>query len=77
MSTQLLLRYDSFDQEAHHAHAEDRADAGLSQLQLWREEGGAHWALFDVNDVDRAKDWVKKEKALGHGPSASHLLETK
>jgi len=48
MTTQLLLRYDSFDRAAHDAEAEDRADAGLTQLQLWREDTGAHWALFEV-----------------------------
>ena len=76
MTTQLLLRYDSFDREAHDAHAEDRANAGLTQLQLWREGTGAHWALFDVNDAARVTAWVEKESALGHGPSAHHLLET-
>ena len=35
MTTQLLLRYDSFDRDTHDAHAEDRANAGqvLSAVQ--------------------------------------------
>ncbi|WP_101065627.1 hypothetical protein [Roseovarius salinarum] len=76
MTTQLLLRYDHFDRDAFDAEAEDRAAAGLTQLQLWREGNGAHWALFDVNDTDRARAWVEKERDLGRGPSAHHLLET-
>jgi hypothetical protein len=76
MTTQLLLRYDSFDQKTHDARAEDRTNAGLTQLQMWREGTGAHWVLLDVNDSERAKAWVEKESGLGHGPSAHHLLET-
>jgi hypothetical protein len=76
MTTQLLLRYDSFDQGTHDSHAEDRANAGLTQLQMWREGTGTHWVLHDVNDVARAKAWVDKETGLGHGPAASHMLET-
>jgi len=76
MTIQLLLRYDSFDRAAHDADAEDRANAGLTQLQIWREDTGAHWALFEVADADRAKAWVKKETGLGHGPAEYHLLET-
>ena len=76
MTTQLLLRYDSFDRAAYDADAEDRGGAGLTQLQLWREESGAHWALFSVTDTDRARAWVKKETGPGHGPAEFHLLET-
>jgi len=77
MTTQLLLRYASFDRAAYDAEAADRAAAGLTQLQLWREkDGGAHWALFSVTDAGRARAWVKKETGLGRGPDAHHLLET-
>lgn len=76
MTHQLLLRYDNFDQAAHEAGAEDRGQAGLTQLQLWREGKGAHWLLFGVTDADRARTWLDKQAGLGRGPDAHHLLET-
>ncbi|MHA6326224.1 hypothetical protein [Roseivivax sp. CAU 1753] len=76
MSHQLLVRYATFDRADFDDDAENRGNAGLSLLQLWRSEGGAHWALFQVNDVDKARGWLDKSGALGHGPSESHFLET-
>ena len=76
MSQQLLLRYASFDRSAFDADAENRGTAGVSLLQLWRAEGGTHWALFAVNDRDKAKVWLDKTAALGHGATDSHFLET-
>lgn len=76
MTHQLLLRFDSFDPSAFDADAEARGQAGLTLLQMWREGTGAHWALFSVNDTDKAKSWLAKETGLGHPPSASHMLET-
>ncbi|MBN7786818.1 hypothetical protein JYP51_17960 [Ponticoccus gilvus] len=75
MTTQLLLKYDSFDQSAFDADAEARGQAGLTLLQLWTE-GAARWALFTVNDKGKAQNWLSKETALTHPPSAAHLLET-
>ncbi len=54
MSQQLLLRYDSFDRTRFDDEAENRANAGLTLLQLWLEDSAAHWALFSVNDIDKA-----------------------
>lgn len=76
MTKQLLLRHDSFDAAAHDAGAEDRAAAGLTQLQLWRDSTGSHWALFSVNDAGRAKAWLDKAAALQHAPAEHHFLET-
>lgn len=76
MTTQLLLRYDNFDQTAFDADTEARGMAGLTLLQLWREGEGRRWALFTVNDRAKARDWLDKEAALSHPPAASHLLET-
>ena len=76
MPRQLLLRFDSFDRPAFDADAEARGQAGLTLLQLWKEAGGAHWALFSVTDPDRARGWLDKETGLGHPPSAAHMLET-
>ncbi len=76
MSQQLLLRYDSFDRTRFDDEAENRANAGLTLLQLWLEDSAAHWALFSVNDIDKAKSWLKQDAALGHGPAAEHFLRT-
>lgn len=75
MSHQLLTRYAAFDQAAFDSDAENRANAGLSLLQLWRGDTG-HWALFSLHDRDTARAWLDKAAALGHGPSESHFLET-
>ncbi|MBP0481481.1 hypothetical protein [Sagittula salina] len=75
MTTQLLLKFDAFDQAAFDADAEARGQAGLTLLQLW-SEGAARWALFSVNDREKAQGWLSKETGLGHPPSAAHLLET-
>ena len=75
MSLQLLTRYTAFDKAAFDADAENRGQAGLSLLQLWRGEG-AHWALFSVNDRGKAQDWLSRAGSMGHGPDESHLLET-
>lgn len=76
MSRQLLARYDSFDKSAFDGDRENRSDAGISLLQLWRTTAGGYWALFDINDSDKARAWVDKTSALGHGPSETHFLET-
>ncbi len=57
---------------------EDRAQAGLTLLQLWREaDGGAGrpFALFEVNDKAKARAWLDKERGLG-ADIAAHFLRT-
>ncbi len=76
MSHQLLTRYATFDRSAFDADAENRSNAGVSLLQLWRGNGDTHWALFDVNDAAKARAWLEKTTALDHGPTESHFLET-
>lgn len=76
MSTQLLIRYDNFDRAAFDTDAEARGQAGLTLLQLWRENATSYWALFSVNDGKKAKAWLDKERGLGHGPATAHMLET-
>jgi hypothetical protein len=70
---QLLLTYPSAPADWN-ASAEDRSQAGLTQLQLWRDaDGGAMIALFEVNDRDKAEAWLKKERGLGAGVDARFL----
>ena len=54
--------------EAFDADYEDRMNAGLTVLQLWRDaDGSGVVALFDVNDRGKAEAWAKKERATGTG----------
>lgn len=76
MTTQLLLKFDIFDQSAFDADAEARGQAGLTLLQLWTEGAQTKWALFQVSDRVRAVAWLDKETGLGHPPSSAHMLET-
>ncbi|MGR3496370.1 hypothetical protein [Citreimonas sp.] len=76
MSLQLLAHYTSFDQAQFDDHAESRGQAGLTLLQRWKADDGSQWALFSVNDQGKAADWLDREGALDHGPSAHHFLRT-
>jgi len=52
----------SFDDEA-----ENRMQAGLTLMQIWREAGNANAVvcLFEVSDRTRAQAWLDKEAGLG------------
>ena len=79
MTLQLLCRYDAgASQSDHDAGAESRSNAGLSQLQLWREaEGGGLWGLYSVNDRDKAQAWLDgSAKVSGPKVAEAHFLET-
>ncbi|MDO5646715.1 hypothetical protein [Paracoccus sp. (in: a-proteobacteria)] len=52
-----LTDYDQF-KAAFDNDAEDRSLNGLSVLQLWREETGDAWALFNVTDAKAARDYL-------------------
>ena len=61
--------------------AEDRGHNGLSLLQLWREDGGNAWALYQVNDAKAARTYLSGGAAAFNaqaGVSATdfHFLET-
>ncbi|MDH2326425.1 hypothetical protein QCN27_06065 [Cereibacter sp. SYSU M97828] len=76
---QLLIQIDTPDygawKSAWDADAEDRADSGLTQMQIWKGEGGKAFVLLDVHNVKGAKDWLAKEQAFG-GVMTPHFLET-
>ncbi len=86
MSLQLLCRLDSSDpaatRDALMNDAEDQAQAGLSRLQMWTEDGTAVWILFDVNDRAKAEAWLTRAAADTHGrraavtASTAHFLTT-
>lgn len=70
---QLLLTYPAA-QNDWNASAEDRSQAGLTQLQLWRDaDNGATVALFEVNDREKAEAWLEKERGLGENIDARFL----
>ena len=59
------------------AEAEDRMNAGLTLLQMWRDAdaGTKALCLFEVNDRGRAEAWLHKESALG-APVTARFLRT-
>ena len=83
MSLQLLCRFEAADADswksAYDANWEDRSNAGLSQLQVWRgaDAGSAIWALYSVNDRAKAQTWLDGAAKLSDAKVAeAHFLET-
>lgn len=77
---QLLTRHDIPDFAAwktgFDAHAETRAQAGLTLLQMWRSaDGPGAVCLFEVADRARAQAWLDTETGLGH-PITGQFLRT-
>ena len=76
---QLLLQIDTPDydswKQAFDGDAEDRMQAGLTLLQLWRDAdtSGQAFALFEVNDRGKAEGWLAKERGFGAQVTASFL----
>lgn len=60
--TQMIARYTATDyatfKTAFDADAEDRGNNGLSLLQLWREDNGHAWALYQVSDAGAARGYL-------------------
>ncbi|SFR02324.1 hypothetical protein [Poseidonocella sedimentorum] len=76
MTLQLLCSFTATDdgwQAAYDQSAETRAQAGLTQLQLWRaaDEPGTVWALYGVNDRAKAQGWLDGAAQLSGGRVAS------
>ncbi len=75
----LLARFDTRDYTAWKADfdkaAENRSQAGLTLLQLWRDADtpSATVALFEVNDRDKAQAWLDKETGFGQAVTADFL----
>ena len=78
---QLLVRFDTkgYDdwKTAFDNDSENRMNAGLTQLQLWRDADNTAtaWALFDANDRGKADAWLNKESGLG-ATTTHHFLRT-
>lgn len=82
---QLIAHYAIADyaafRTAFDADAEDRGNNGLSLLQLWREDNGNAWALYQVNDAKAARAYLSGAAATFNaqaGVSAAdfHFVET-
>ena len=71
MTTQLLARYDIADygawKSAFDADFEDRGNASLSVLQIWREGTGRAWVLYQVADGKRALDYLQGAAQVFNG----------
>ena len=79
MTNQLIARYDIADYAQFRAEfdrdAEDRGNASLSVLQIWREGENRAWVLYQIADGKRASDSQSAWPAIGfalrqHGPGA-------
>ena len=76
---QLLVDFSTTGFEAWKSAFDDEAenirDAGLTQLQIWREADApnAVTVLFSVNDRPRAQAWLDKEAAFGAAFTARFL----
>ena len=82
---QLLAHYTIADyatfKSAFDADAEDRSNNSLSLLQLWRESGTSAWALYDVANAKRARDYLDGAAGVfnsqaGVTATAFHFVET-
>lgn len=85
MTNQLIARYDIADyaqfRAEFDAEAEDRSNASLSLLQLWREGEGRVWALYQIADGKRARDYLDGAAQIFNGragvqASEFHVLQT-
>lgn len=85
---QLICRHDVDDyatwKHVYDGDREDRAAAGLRQLQIWRDadRAGRVWLLFEISDRARAEAFLKDPKAAMHAERAGvrdgqhHFLNT-
>ncbi|TYP64760.1 hypothetical protein A9A71_115251 [Stutzerimonas stutzeri] len=82
---QLIVRYTHADpatfRTAFDADAEDRGRNGLTLLQLWREDDGHSWALFQVGNPKAARDYLDGASAVfaaqaGVTGTDAHFVET-
>ncbi|WP_371156325.1 DUF3303 family protein [Jannaschia sp. 2305UL9-9] len=65
--------YDAWKQDLD-ATAEQRMQAGMTLLQLWRQaDGPGVTALFEVNDRKKAQAWLDRESATGPDLDARFL----
>ncbi|WP_126974944.1 hypothetical protein [Frigidibacter oleivorans] len=78
---QLLCQIDAADpaawREMFDDDAENRAQAGLTLLQMWSDaDTPSHVVLlFQVNDRGRAQAWLDRSAGFGR-PVAAHFLKT-
>lgn len=62
-------------------HVEDRDNAGLSLLQLWREDNGNAWALYQVNNGAATRAYLDGAAGVfnslaGVTSAEFHMVET-
>lgn len=75
----LLARFDTRDYSSWKIEfdkdTENRSQAGLTLLQLWRDADtpSAAVALFEANDRDRAQAWLDRETGFGQAVTADFL----
>ncbi|PYE84970.1 hypothetical protein [Pseudoroseicyclus aestuarii] len=76
---QILIQIDTPDFDAWKTawddDYEDRMQAGLSQMQIWRDadKGSTVLVLLDANDRKKAEAWLSKERGFGGAMTATFL----
>lgn len=82
---QMLIHYQIEDyaafRPAFDADNEDRRHNGLALLQLWREDNGSAWALFELHNPARARDYLSGAAQVFNAQAGvtgfdAHMVET-
>lgn len=79
MTNQLIARYDIADYAQFRAEfdadAEDRGNASLSVLQIWREGEQRVWVLYQIADGKRAMAYLEGAAQVFNGRAAVQSAE--
>ena len=79
MTNQIIARYDIADYAQYRAEfdkdAEDRGNASLSVLQVWREGEVRVWVLYQVADGRRALDYLDGAGQVFNGRAGVNATE--
>ncbi|MFD1797508.1 hypothetical protein FQV27_11880 [Paracoccus aurantiacus] len=82
---QMLVHYTIADypkfKAAFDGDAEDRSNNSMALLQLWRESNTSAWALFQIADAKKAREYLDGAAGVfnsqaGVSSSEAHMLET-
>ena len=79
MTNQIIARYDIADYAQYRAEfdkdAEDRGNASLSVLQIWREGEARVWVLYQVADGKRALTYLDGAAQVFNGRAGVQAAE--
>lgn len=85
MTNQIIARYDIADYAQFRTEfdedSEDRSNASLSVLQIWREGERRVWVLYQIADGKRAMDYLENAGRVFNGRAGVsstefHMVQT-